>query len=104
MLALFNGHCIEQSFFATTIKSHVAKIVIMWSISLDENNNIGQVYIIKDSDMAHHLRKMCIVLTCIMHYSNSSELQMAINNRSVQTASKTITKINDSDSIWYYSI
>ena len=29
----------------TTIKSHVVKIVITWSISPDENNNIGLVYI-----------------------------------------------------------
>ena len=27
----------------TTIKSHMVKIVIAWSISLDENNNIGLV-------------------------------------------------------------
>ena len=97
-MALFNGHCMEQSFLPTTIKSHVAKIVIMWSISLNENNNNGQVYILKD--MAHHLRKMGTVLTYIMHFSNSSELLMAINNGSMQIASKTKTKINDR----YYSI
>ena len=37
MLAQLNGHCIE-------IKSHMVKIVITWSISPDENNNIELVY------------------------------------------------------------
>ena len=45
MLAQRNGHCIEQKvFLPATIKSHVVKSVITWSISLDENNNIGLVY------------------------------------------------------------
>ena len=37
-------------FLPTTIKSHMVKIVITWSISPDENNNIGLVYI-KKSDI-----------------------------------------------------
>ena len=34
MLAQLNGHCIDRKiFFPTTIKSHVVKIFITWSIS-----------------------------------------------------------------------
>ena len=33
-----------EGFLPTTIKSHVVKIVITWSIRPDENNNIGIVY------------------------------------------------------------
>ena len=33
-----------EGFLPTTIKSHVVKIVITWSIRPDENNNIGLVY------------------------------------------------------------
>ena len=32
-----------EGFLPATIKSHVVKIVITWSISPDENNNIGLV-------------------------------------------------------------
>ena len=40
-MTLFNGQHMEQNVLPTTIKSHVVKIVITWSISLDENNIIG---------------------------------------------------------------
>ena len=33
-----------EGFLPITIKSHMVKILIMWSISLDENNNIALVY------------------------------------------------------------
>ena len=35
---------LAEGFLPTTIKSHMVKIVITWSISPDENNNIGLVY------------------------------------------------------------
>ena len=45
MLAQLNGHCIERKvFMPTTIKSHMVKNVVTWSIRPDENNNIGLVY------------------------------------------------------------
>ena len=44
MLAQLNGHWAE-GLWPTTIKSHVVKIVITWSIRLNENNNIELVYI-----------------------------------------------------------
>ena len=35
---------LAEVFLPTTMKSHMVKNVITWSISPDENNNIGLVY------------------------------------------------------------
>ena len=35
---------LAEGFLPTTIKSHLVGIVITWSISQDENDNIGQVH------------------------------------------------------------
>ena len=51
MLAQLNGQCIQRKvFLPTTIKSHVVKIAITWSISPDENNNIGLVYCVQNTE------------------------------------------------------
>ena len=44
MLVQLNGH-----FLPTTIKGHMVKIIITWSISPYENNNIGMVYYLHTS-------------------------------------------------------
>ena len=40
------------SFVPTTIKNHVVKIVITWSIRPDENNNIGLVYMLVPKNLS----------------------------------------------------
>ena len=36
-----------EGFLPTTIKKHVFKIVITWSIRLNDNNNVGLVYTVE---------------------------------------------------------
>ena len=56
-----------ERFLPTTIESHVVKIVITWSISPDENNNIGLVFYVVNNDLDNLATKNTVTLhqTCI---------------------------------------